>query len=249
VFEPNVSRILAQLSPTDVVLDIGGWASPFNRANYVLDAQPWATRGFYRTFGGPAFQGPDVEHFSPDTWITRDICDHTPYPFPDKFFDFVICSQTLEDVRDPIWVCHEMSRIAKRGYLEVPSRIAETCRGWEHPRIAGLSHHRWFVDIDAAARRVRFTMKFHRVHTHWRLSLPHSVLLGLPLDQRVQWLFWEDRFEAVEDTSLHGLGEIEAALEAYVAGVRPYPAWRLAADDAWRAAHRVLRGAWRRVKS
>ena len=33
MYEPNVQRILQSLSPKDVVLDIGGWASPFNRAN------------------------------------------------------------------------------------------------------------------------------------------------------------------------------------------------------------------------
>jgi len=33
-----------------------------------------------------------------------------------------------------------MIRIAKTGYIEVPSRLSETCRGHE-PGIAGLSHH------------------------------------------------------------------------------------------------------------
>src|SRR5689334_18962407 len=57
MFEPNVQRVLQLISADDVVLDIGGWASPFNRANYVMDAFPYETRGFYRTFGGPASQG------------------------------------------------------------------------------------------------------------------------------------------------------------------------------------------------
>ncbi len=60
----------------------------------------------------------------------RDICDHEPYPFGDQEFDFVICSQTLEDVRDPIWVCSEINRIGKAGYIEVPSRLEEQSWGW-----------------------------------------------------------------------------------------------------------------------
>lgn len=233
MFEPNVQKILSQLSSSDVVLDIGGWASPFNRANYILDAEPFETRGYYRTFGGVPFQGPAQEHFTRDTWIRRDICDHTPYPFADKSIDFVTCSHTLEDVRDPIWVCKEMMRIAKRGYLETPSRRAEASRGWEHPRLAGLSHHRWFVDIEQS--HVRFLMKFHRVHSHWRFSLPRTFLQGLSPEAQVQWLFWDDRFEVSEDTRFHGPAEIDAELERYVASQQPYPAWQLAADRAWRA--------------
>ena len=65
-----------------------------------------------------------------------------------------ICSHTLEDLRDPLWVCAELVRVAKAGYVEVPSRAAEQSRGWEHPRIAGLSHHRWLIEIDGPAHRV-----------------------------------------------------------------------------------------------
>ena len=71
---------------------------------------PYETRGLYGR------DGPDgPERFSADTWVQRDICDREPYPFEDEQFDFVVCSHTLEDVRDPIWVCDEMVRVAKRG--------------------------------------------------------------------------------------------------------------------------------------
>src|SRR5882724_10410804 len=99
--EPNVRRILNLLSRNDVVLDIGGWARPFNRANYVIDAEPYPTRGFYGA-AMPA-QGGDQEYFTQDRWIQRDICAHEPFPFADKQIDFVICSHTLEDIRDPLF--------------------------------------------------------------------------------------------------------------------------------------------------
>jgi SAM-dependent methyltransferase len=229
VFEPNVEKVLEMIKPSDVVLDIGGWACPFNRANYVLDAEAYETRGFYKTFGGPASQGGAVEHFTRDTWIVRDICDHAPYPFADKSFDWVICSQTLEDLRDPLFVCSEMRRIGKRGYIEVPSRQAESSRGWEHRRIAGLTHHRWLIDIDQSKQDIRFLMKLHRIHAHWRLSLPPAYLRSLSTAERVQWLFWQDTFTYGE-TTIHGLDRQEAELERFVASVRPYPAWRLAAS-------------------
>ena len=92
MYEPNVNRILALLKRADVVLDIGGWACPFNRANHILDVEPYDTRGFYRTFGGKSSQGGDWEYFTKDTWIQRDLCERTPYPFRDKELDFVTLS-------------------------------------------------------------------------------------------------------------------------------------------------------------
>ena len=151
--EPNVQRLLQIIQPGWKVLDIGGWACPFNRATHVMDAERFETRGYYAKIGKPAFQGPAQEHFTAATWIQRDICGREPYPFKDKELDFVTCSHTLEDIRDPLWVCSEMVRISRRGYVEIPSRLWETCRGTEHPRLAGLSHHRWLIEITGAAAR------------------------------------------------------------------------------------------------
>lgn len=230
MFEPNIARVLAQIQPSDSVLDIGGWARPFNRADYVMDAESYETRGRY----GFA-QGGERERFSRTTWIQRDICDRTPFPFRDKEIDFVVCSHTLEDVRDPLWVCTEMVRVAKRGYIEVPSRVAESSRGVE-PGQVGWSHHRWLIEIDGAS--IVFLMKYHKIHSHWRLSFPKSYLRCLPHASTVQWLFWEGRFDAHERT-IHGVENIERELEAYVGRIRPYPRSRLMIDAIWRRALRL----------
>jgi hypothetical protein len=97
MIDSNVVAVEGELRPADLVLDVGGWACPFNRANWILDAQPYASRGYYATFGGPRSQGPTEEWFTQYTWVQRDICDRHPWPFQDKQFDFVICSHTLED--------------------------------------------------------------------------------------------------------------------------------------------------------
>jgi hypothetical protein len=230
VFQRNVDELLRRLSATDLVLDVGGWACPFNRAQWVLDAETYDTRGYYRTFGGAPSQGGDQEWFSRDTWVQRDICGREPWPFADKQFDFVICSHTLEDIRDPLWVCAELMRVGKRGYIEVPSREWETCRGVEHPRLAGLSHHRWLVQI--AGNEIEFLQKYHLIHSHWRFSFPASHLRRLPPEKSVQWLWWEGGF-AVAERTIHGLENQRAALQEYVQRVRPHPAWKLRVDD-WR---------------
>ena len=118
----HAELILQKLGANDLVLDVGAWASPFNRAQWIIDSQPYDTRGFYASFGGPRSQGGCREWFTPGTWVQRDICEHHPWPFNDRQFDFVICSHTLEDIRDPLWVCSEIIRVGKRGYIEVPSR-------------------------------------------------------------------------------------------------------------------------------
>ena len=46
-------------------------------------------------------------------------------PFPDGFFDFVFCSETLNHCKDPVKVVEEMRRVARAGYIDVPAAIHE----------------------------------------------------------------------------------------------------------------------------
>jgi hypothetical protein len=228
--EPNVKKVLDLLGPNHIVLDIGGWARPFNRANYVLDAEPYETRGFYGS-SRPA-QGGTVEHFTKGSWIQRDICHRDPFPFGSKEIDFIVCSHTLEDIRDPLWVCSEMIRVGKAGYIEVPSRLAESCRGTERGQV-GWSHHRWLIDTINGS--LRFLMKYHMIHSHWRLSFPRRFLRSVPEERTVSWLFWQESFEYSE-TTLHGVETIAAELEQFVRRIRPYPEWLVKADATVRRA-------------
>lgn len=244
MFEPNVSKLLSRISNKDLVLDVGGWACPFNRAQWVLDFEPYETRGYYKTFGGLSCQGGEKEWFSRETWIQRDICAHIPWPFTDKQFDFAICSHTLEDIRDPIWVCSELVRVAKRGYIEVPSRIWETCRGIEHPRLAGLSHHRWLIEIEN--KRILFYPKYHLINSEWRYSFPKSFLRKLPAEKAVQWLWWDSEF-SFEEILVHGLENQRSALSQYVQRTHPYPDWRLHLEDSRKKMQSLLARALRKI--
>lgn len=139
----NVEAVLQRIRPSDIVLDVGGWWKPFNRANYVVDLLPYETRGG----GGSIGSGP--ERFTKETWQQVDICE-TGLPFADGEFDFVYCGQTLEDIRDPISVCRELCRVARAGYIEVPSLWVECCydvdalpNSYSYP---GYEKHRWLVE-------------------------------------------------------------------------------------------------------
>lgn len=210
--EPNVQRLMQIIQPGWQVLDIGGWACPFNRATHVMDAEAYATRGYYAKIGKPAFQGPAQEHFTASTWIQRDICGRQPYPFKDKELDYVTCSHTLEDIRDPLWVCSEMVRVAKRGYVEIPSRMWETCRGTEHPRLAGLSHHRWLIEV--SGNHISFLPKFHMIHRDPAFNFPPATLGRMKEEDAIAYLFWDGEFTFAERT-IHGTDAMAAELVRY----------------------------------
>lgn len=253
MLDAHVPEVLKRIKPDDVVLDIGGWGRPFNRANHVLDSGPYETRGqWYEQHFGLKGQGGAVEHFTRDTWVVRDICEHTPWPYADKSIDYCTCSHTLEDIRDPLWVCSEMIRVAKAGYIEIPSRLSEHCRGKE-PGIVGLSHHRWLIEIQGS--HIRFLQKFHAIHGDYRNGLPPSFWKRLTDEQLVTWLFWDGSF-TYEEVTIHGVDAINAELAAFVARHYQYPAprqvWESVKGQTGRAAAlpgRALRKIARTMKS
>jgi hypothetical protein len=202
VLEENRAAILERLAEDALVLDVGGGASPFARADWVLDLMPFEERGLYGD------EGPSVR-FSRSTWVVRDMCSREPWPFADGQFDFAVCSHTLEDVRDPVWVCSELSRVAAAGYVEVPSRLEEQSFGFQGPW-AGWSHHRWLVDVSGDG--LTFVFKHGFVHGRESDHFPVGFRDGLSDSERVQFLFWEGSVPCRERILLSA-----AEADAYVA--------------------------------
>lgn len=178
---------------TDKVLDIGGAFHPCYRANYIMDIVPYNFYGDMKKRMYP----PEYNEcfFNEKTYIQRDICDRMPFPFDDKYFDFVIASQVLEDIRDPIFVCSEIVRIGKRGYVETPSRYLEqTLRG----RICGYSHHRWLVEY--SKNKIEFTHKAHMLHFDpFFYLLPPPKGFGINPKYEVIGFLWEESFDYAEN--------------------------------------------------
>jgi hypothetical protein len=218
-------RILERLDDDAVVLDVGGWAEPFGRADWVIDLMPHGTRGLY---GQPA----EDERFTEDTWVQRDICDRAPWPFADDQFDFAICSHTLEDVRDPVWVCAELARVAKAGYLEVPSRLEEQSFGVQGPWV-GWSHHRWLIDVEGDA--IRFAHKSQLLDHRAADRFPTGFHATLRPEDRVTTLWWETTFTA-EERFFADARAYDDYLRAFVAAHRP----RRIPSQPWLAEHRRL---------
>lgn len=188
------------------VLDAGGWYRPFNLATHVIDLNPYDSRRV-----DDALDPEDDERFTADTWIVQDVCN-SPWPFPDKTFDFVVCSHLLEDVRDPITVCRELCRVGKAGYIETPSRIREIFSKEKHffakyllgnfPEI-GFHHHRWFVEIEGT--HLRFTAKTAALPANRRYYITRSDI-GRNLTEQESGLgfFWHGGFTFGEAFVDHG---------------------------------------------
>lgn len=76
----------------------------------------------------------------PDVW--EDVDEHFKYTGK---WDFAICTHTLEDISNPLLVCQQMEKIAKAGYIVVPSKYIELA--YLGNRFRGFIHHRWIFDI------------------------------------------------------------------------------------------------------
>jgi hypothetical protein len=206
-------RILKELADDALVLDVGGGGQPFARADWVIDLLPYARRGLY----GPE-PDPTRERFGPQTWVVRDICDRLPWPFAEKQFDFAVSSHTLEDVRDPLFVCAELIRVARAGYIEVPSRLEEQTFGFQGPW-AGWGHHRWLIDLDGD--ELTFVFKHHVLHGRPQAQFDAAFRAALLPEQRVHALWWRGTFRFRERIFL------DNALDAYLdeivirSGARP----------------------------
>lgn len=143
-------EILSQLSSRKVkptVIDVG--------ASY----NPWAAEWITATVDLNDVPLKDTIQFRGD--ITNIIVweNILKYVAENGKFDYCICTHTLEDISSPILVVTMLSRIAKEGFVGVPSKYIESkhnggpCRGW--------LHHRWIFnkedDIIVAYPKLPFT--------------------------------------------------------------------------------------------
>jgi hypothetical protein len=209
----SAARRIADLPAEARVLDVGGWAAPMARADAVIDIFPYETRGLY----GPPVD-PAAERFSASTWTQRDICATPPWPYADDEFDFVVCSHTLEDVRDPVRVCEELVRVARAGYVEVPAPVHELTFGLHGPWV-GWSHHHWITELHDGA--LRFTFKPHLLVDAGR-HLPAGSCDDLAPEELVLQLWWETSF-GFEEQVLVGAEELDGWLGRLLGSVGPAP--------------------------
>jgi hypothetical protein len=105
------SRTTIPVTPEMLVLDLGSGAFPNPWASILCDREMVDNR--HRAGLAVVVDRPTVR------------ADASALPFRDGGFDFVIASHLGEHVEDPQGFCGELARVAKAGYVETPSPLAD----------------------------------------------------------------------------------------------------------------------------
>ncbi len=115
----------------DLVLEIGSGHNPKTRSDVLCDKMPEddTERGGKIVTDRP-FIAADGQYL----------------PFADKSFDYIICCHVLEHVEDPAKFISEITRVGKRGYIEVPTEIGERLYGWQY--------HKWLINVDDSGKLI-----------------------------------------------------------------------------------------------
>ena len=183
-----INTHLDSMSPRpQEILDVGGGAQPHAAATEILDLFDY---DFVRQYSCQT----DYARLEDQQWTTFDICSRQPWPYGDGEFDFSICAHTMEDLKDPLWVCRELMRVSKTGYIEFPSRFQESIHGLVRRGVTGWPHHRWM--IEAIGQTLLFIPKLHHMNGSPRLYLPASFRKQRAASHTS--FFWSGRFNAYE---------------------------------------------------
>ena len=115
-------------------------------------------------------------------------------PFKDKEFDFVIASHVAEHVEDVSYFLNELSRIGKKGYIEVPTRLEDNLV-FENKKA-----HIWHLVFDDVNNQINISKKqqyFEPVLTVGTIKKLNEYFR----ESLVIELSWEDsiKFNMVED--------------------------------------------------
>lgn len=172
------------IKPSDSVLDIGSGAHPFKYGTFQLDL--YHDDNFHR--GG--------RNLAKDS-RPNIVADIECMPFSDKQFDFAYCSHVLEHVPNPAKACREIIRVAKRGYIETPTRLSDI--------MSDITYlHTWHVSmighclifIPYTEREKKGTgVKTFEADMHSPFQNDFSSMVYRNRDIFCNMMMWEDTFD------------------------------------------------------
>ena len=138
--------MLKDSKPNMSVVDVGGGINSWcTHTTHVVDifVDPGSKEEFVSLH-------PDRVMFDFDITQRENWSEILKYVEENGKFDYSICTHTLEDISNPSLVCEMLPKIAKRGFISVPSKYAEYLRfeTWYGIKgYRGFFHHKWIYSL------------------------------------------------------------------------------------------------------
>ncbi len=155
------------------ILDIGCGFTANEYANTICDVQ-------------------DLSKFYKDKKFIK--LENKKLPFENNQFDFVIASHVIEHVEDVKFFISELERVAKKGYIELPSKLEDNLV------FENKKDHLWHMDFDDVNLRLLITNKiqvFEPILTvsslqKLRKNFKSSLVLELYWENKIDYSFVEN---------------------------------------------------------
>ena len=116
-------------------------------------------------------------------------------PFKNKEFDFVISSHVIEHVEDFEFFLKELERISSKGYIELPSRLADNLI------IENKKDHIWWFLFDDIRKKIIASKKNQLIEPFMTVSLG-KYFENIFRESFVLELFWEEKIDYEVDSSI-----------------------------------------------
>ena len=118
-------------------------------------------------------------------------------PFKDKEFDYVILSHVLEHVSNIFEFTKEVERIAKAGYIELPTKLADNLViGCDEEDIG----HKWWLEFDDVNHQLKYVKKVDVLEKFLSVGSIYKLQKFFE-DSLILQLYWENTIELIEGES------------------------------------------------
>ncbi len=122
------------------------------------------------------------------------ISPNQKLPFKDKEFDYVILSHVLEHVKNILEFTKEVERIAKAGYIELPTKLADNLViGCDEKDIG----HKWWLEFDDTNYKLKYVKKLDVIQKFLSVGSIHKFQKFFE-DSLILQLYWENTIDLIE---------------------------------------------------
>ena len=129
-------------------------------------------------------------------------------PFKDNEFNFVITSHVIEHVEDFEFFLKEIERISHKGYIELPSRLADNLV------YENLKDHIWWFKYDDEFDSLLVSRKNQILEPFVTVSTAKN-LEKIFRESLVMEIFWKDKIDFKIDENLQLRSETKINLSSY----------------------------------